>query len=915
MTKYWLSNKTLLATAISTVMLAGCGGGDDDTDTDAKPVGPSLFTVTAIDGYLVNANILADEDGDGECETVLTTTGKGGTAEIFDGYKDKQICVKANAGRTIDETRGLVNNTFSLKAMAGSPVISPVTDLVVSKVSQLDGDATDEEKQAAIQEVADALGVEVAQLSRDFLNVETGNEKLAIISEVLVDSVHTKDTPTSPQETLNIARELSNIVEKHKDDLTDFHPIIGESGLPESNHRPTVKGTITEISVDINDVVNEFSLADFFDDKEDGKTLTYDVQALESRAPSLKIDSEGTVAGFTARNAGEFNYQFFAIDSKGVQSRPLEWKLTVIPDNYAPELNNDAFLALVDKIWKLKLVKGVEVNESFDVSDLFEDAESDPLIYEVREQIGGLTIEVVDSYLTLTGTPSEAGQFGFYISVSDSINTATGANFHLTVSDSDAEVLHPLEGKLLYKLDAMETIPETVNSGYYRFLECHTLKAEDGKLYFNSTADGIERSAVSCPEEALEPVADYTAEGDTLKITPLDTNETANTDILILHHDTESDSYLVKVTSGVDDEIVDQMYTNKAEAEARLAYSGGQGDVTANYFLPQGNFQTTYVKGQISASLSQNRPEIVLPPPNIQTFSGDDIVEHGDFGRYDADVFFTAPAGYSFNSQPFSCSFAREVFDAFYLSSVSKGWTVDSTPLYFDEIIDKFECYESVEDGNPTIAIDLDFNEDLVDGDHYTITAKMKSKYQDQFEKVGFSFIYRDFICSEGDTERKDNDDPAEFVNKDAFHAAVTDCQLQSESTKEIIETLSLALGGEYFDLFDQDMFYRIYADGQIGIHEKNDNGNIEELFKGAISYTEQGYLQSPMLSFIEEGENGEADQEHTYQVTMAITNLDEPLSSDSLSQVSAKFFKHSSMYDADTSKGWIESWALTLKD
>lgn len=98
-----MKKTTLLAASIA-LALAGCGGSDNNDNPTAKS-----FSVTAIDGYLVNADVYAGEN----CQTKVATTGKGGIARIDGQYQGQTLCVKAVADKTMDESRGLVKKTLS----------------------------------------------------------------------------------------------------------------------------------------------------------------------------------------------------------------------------------------------------------------------------------------------------------------------------------------------------------------------------------------------------------------------------------------------------------------------------------------------------------------------------------------------------------------------------------------------------------------------------------------------------------------------------------------------------------------------------------------------------------------------------------------------------------------------------------
>ncbi len=79
-----MKKTTLLAASIA-LALAGCGGSDNNDNPTAKS-----FSVTAIDGYLVNADVYAGEN----CQTKVATTGKGGNAGSMANIRDKHCVLR-----------------------------------------------------------------------------------------------------------------------------------------------------------------------------------------------------------------------------------------------------------------------------------------------------------------------------------------------------------------------------------------------------------------------------------------------------------------------------------------------------------------------------------------------------------------------------------------------------------------------------------------------------------------------------------------------------------------------------------------------------------------------------------------------------------------------------------------------------
>ena len=107
---------TLLATSIA-VALTGCGS--DSSSGSGEPPAPGGVVITAIDGYLANAKVYIDTNGNLQLDAsddVAGFTGIDGKLTVVEDINDSAIFVKAIAGQTIDSTRGLVSSDFVLAA-------------------------------------------------------------------------------------------------------------------------------------------------------------------------------------------------------------------------------------------------------------------------------------------------------------------------------------------------------------------------------------------------------------------------------------------------------------------------------------------------------------------------------------------------------------------------------------------------------------------------------------------------------------------------------------------------------------------------------------------------------------------------------------------------------------------------------
>lgn len=133
----------LLAAAIASLSLAGCGGGGGSQASMSTPGGGGQTATTssvsglAIDGYLSNAEVCLDVNLNGQCDSsepsTFTSTNGG---YLITGVPQSEastapVLLIAKAGVTVDQDTGNpVSSSYSMYAPAGYHVVSPITSLV-----------------------------------------------------------------------------------------------------------------------------------------------------------------------------------------------------------------------------------------------------------------------------------------------------------------------------------------------------------------------------------------------------------------------------------------------------------------------------------------------------------------------------------------------------------------------------------------------------------------------------------------------------------------------------------------------------------------------------------------------------------------------------------------------------------------
>lgn len=191
----------------SSIALVGCGGGDDSSESVVTPVvtpvvaapivGPVYYTVKVIDGYLNNAQIWLDIDGNKQLDSNEPSvfSGDGGVAklDVTNIVNPQQYFTYAKiiSGQTIDEDSGPVANDYMMSAPPGETEITPLSTLVHIVIEQnTDGSETPEAlamvKQAAIVEVANNFGIQEADVLSNY--IASGSDSTAYVAKNIVNA-------------------------------------------------------------------------------------------------------------------------------------------------------------------------------------------------------------------------------------------------------------------------------------------------------------------------------------------------------------------------------------------------------------------------------------------------------------------------------------------------------------------------------------------------------------------------------------------------------------------------------------------------------------------------------------------------------------------------------------------------------
>ncbi len=219
---------SLLAASVA-IALTGCGGSDGGSSTDdSNNIGASTLKVQVIDGYLVNAEVYVDRNGNNVAdadEKLDTTTDSEGYITVAESDKDYALIARAVAGKTFDTDKGgAITSSYELTAPAGAAVVNPYTTLAVIENKTID-------------QVATELNIDSSLISGDYVKAKSGsNAEEAKKAHAIARSLTLTLEDTIAESTSNIEAiktDLDNIqtqVNAEINNGTDLDTIIVKDG-------------------------------------------------------------------------------------------------------------------------------------------------------------------------------------------------------------------------------------------------------------------------------------------------------------------------------------------------------------------------------------------------------------------------------------------------------------------------------------------------------------------------------------------------------------------------------------------------------------------------------------------------------------------------------------------------------------
>ncbi|MEZ8790031.1 putative Ig domain-containing protein [Vibrio splendidus] len=444
---------SLLAAAVS-MALTGCGSDDSNSSPTPTPTPTPQFTITAIDGYLNNAEVYIGEN----CDSFVGRTNSSGqlTLELTDEIVDQKVCIKAIANETIDMTRGVVVDEFTLAApsvpeSSDEPmIVSPMTNLVVEQIKHAEENGAEMTQEEAEQAVVESFNTndDVVYTSEDifgdYVAVAEGEGEEAekakavnVVGETLVDNDDVLDVEEQLNVVSDISQETSDIIADETQELSDdYSPIVhtGENGYEgiETNHRPSVNLEFSQPEgFELGESVS-YDLSALFSDQDTSDVLTYSVDAQDKAGALI----EGSTLTITPTEAGDHIILAYASDGVS-RSYPLFIEVETLTPNTAPVLNEKN--TVQSDLDTLNLTATQSVDERVSINDLFIDADNDELTYDVTDLTGnGLSINADNesAELHIIGTPEQEGTFTFNVTANDGHHPSVSATLNLDVSEA-----------------------------------------------------------------------------------------------------------------------------------------------------------------------------------------------------------------------------------------------------------------------------------------------------------------------------------------------------------------------------------------------------------------------------------------------------------------------------------------------
>jgi hypothetical protein len=172
---------SILAVVGGVFLLSSCGGSSTSSDsTETTDTDTSSTSIQVIDGYIDQADVYLDRDGDGvaDDDEYLGTTDSSGELTTDEDIDTYGLIANVNAGQAADADRvGPIAQSYQLTAAAGTNIVTPYSTLAQAS------DYT-------LSDLADYLNLYSTYVSGDYVALQdTNNSNRAIKTQAVARSL------------------------------------------------------------------------------------------------------------------------------------------------------------------------------------------------------------------------------------------------------------------------------------------------------------------------------------------------------------------------------------------------------------------------------------------------------------------------------------------------------------------------------------------------------------------------------------------------------------------------------------------------------------------------------------------------------------------------------------------------------
>ncbi|MGF1693881.1 hypothetical protein [Photobacterium kagoshimensis] len=412
----------------------------------------------------------------------------------------------------MDQPYQAMGKNVEFRAPAGSAIATPLTDLIVAEMESGSDQATAEANvQAMLSDLkGEDTGLEI-DLYADYINTKEDTAasdaekqlatKLHKTAQILTETQHQADDSIDLDEVAEqvVTEAVTAVNDATTDELNDpdfkpVVPVVEENG--EIKPKPVIINYQASVNEDIyNNLNNELdsfyieagqnfehtmtaSASGLFVDKDqatspDVSLSQKSIDELKAKGIHAEVSAPNNVIQITSLNgapAGTYYLELEATDldkdgnKVGTVTTLLKFEIHTF--NTVPVVNDKRLAALQSEFTQLALQEGQNVGYIvLDISNIFSDEDGDALTYAFSDNVTGLKYAVLNTNVTITGTPLVSGNVDITISATDDDKNQAKATIKLSIAEKPV-TNNPLSDiiveKNLYRFNAEWTTQTNV---------------------------------------------------------------------------------------------------------------------------------------------------------------------------------------------------------------------------------------------------------------------------------------------------------------------------------------------------------------------------------------------------------------------------------------------------------------------